>query len=303
VGYHNLQEINSGPGTDINAFKCMLSDIFYKFMSQHIRRIAIASKFNSKEAVATAQIIVKILDSLKIKSYSILPLVLEGSRPISYAELVNSKIDIGIAIGGDGTTLRACRGLPPNTPILPMNIGGTRGILSEIGADLVEKAIYDMLGGNYLLEQRLRIFATTNGTQTFPALNEILCMRSNVMRTPNFSIKMLGDEISQRMDGITVSTPMGSTGHSYSLGGALLQENLESLIIVPVGSIRRMPSIVVPINNIVIQSNYDTKLIIDGQEIYSVPSQQNIRISRYPTDSIFVRFKRRGLKQVIKLGF
>jgi len=184
-----------------------------------------------------------------------------------------------------------------------MNIGGNRGILSEIGADMIEKSIYDTLSGDYLLERRLRIFATVDGIQTFPALNEILCTRSNVMRTPYFSINTLGDEIKQRMDGVVVSTPTGSTGHCYSLGGPLLQENLESLIIVPVGSINRMPSIVVPVENIVVESNYDTNLIIDGQEIYPIHSQQNILISRYPLDVTFVRFKKRGLKQLVKLGF
>ena len=33
-----------------------------------------------------------------------------------------------------------------------------------------------------------------------------------------------------------------------------------------------MPSIVVPVENIVIKSNYETNLIIDGQEIYTINS-------------------------------
>ncbi len=289
--------------TDVNAFKCMLSDIFHYLMSKDINRVAIVTKLKCKEAHETAQVIVKILGSHDISSYSILPLTLDGSIPISYADLENDSIDIAVAIGGDGTTLRTCRGMPPNTPILPMNIGGNRGILSEIGADMIEKSIYDTLSGDYLLERRLRIFATANGKQTFPALNEILCARSSVMRTPYFSISTLDDEINQRMDGVAVSTPTGSTGHCYSFGGPLLQGNLESLVIVPVGSINRMPSIVVPVENIVIKSNYDTNVIIDGQEIYPIHSNQNILISRYPIDVTFVRFKKRGLKQLVKLGF
>lgn len=272
-------------------------------MPKDINRVAIATKLNNKEAQETAQVIVKILGSHNISSFSLHPLTLDGSTPISYEDLEKDSIDIAIAIGGDGTTLRACRGMPPNTPILPMNIGGNRGILSEIGADMIEKSVNDALRGDYLLERRLRIFATANGQQTFPALNEILCTRSSVMRTPYFSISTLDDEINQRMDGVTVSTPTGSTGHCYSLGGPLLQGNLESLVIVPVGSINRMPSIVVPVENIVIKSNYDTNLIIDGQEIYPIHSNQNILISRYPIDVTFVRFKKRGLKQLAKLGF
>ena len=268
-----------------------------------IQRVAIVTKLNSNEAKKTAQLIVKILASRNISSYSILPLTLDGSIPVSYADLGKANVDIAIAIGGDGTTLRACRGIPPNTPILPMNIGGNRGILSEIGADMIEKSINYTLSGNYILERRLRIFATANDQQTLPALNEILCTRSSIMRTPYFSIKTLGDEINQRMDGVAISTPTGSTGHCYSLGGPLLQESMESLVIVPIGSINRMPSIVVPVENIVIKSNYDTNLIIDGQELYPFHSNQNILISRYPIDITFIRFKKRGLKQLVKLGF
>ena len=268
-----------------------------------IQRVAIVTKLNSNEAKKTAQLIVKILASRNISSYSILPLTLDGSIPVSYADLGKANVDIAIAIGGDGTTLRACRGIPPNTPILPMNIGGNRGILSEIGADMIEKSINYTLSGNYILERRLRIFATANDQQTLPALNEILCTRSSIMRTPYFSIKTLDDEINQRMDGVAISTPTGSTGHCYSLGGPLLQESMESLVIVPIGSINRMPSIVVPVENIVIKSNYDTNLIIDGQELYPLHSNQNILISRFPIDVTFVRFKKRGLKQLVKLGF
>jgi NAD+ kinase len=278
--------------------------IFFSIlMSGDIHGVAIVTKLNSREAEETANTIVKILTAQNVTSYSILPLMLQGSKAVSYSDLVNSNVDMAIAIGGDGTTLRACRGMPPDIPLLPMNIGGNRGILSEIGADSIDGAVHSVLDGNYLLERRLRIFAKVNGTQTFPALNEILCTRTNVMRTPYFSIKVLGDEINQRMDGVVVSTPTGSTGHSYSLGGSLLQENLESLIIVPIASINRMPSIVVSVDNITIQSNYDTNLILDGQEIYSIPSRHNISISRYPIDSTFIRFKKRGLKQLVKLGF
>ena len=44
----------------------------------------------------------------------------------------NSKteIDLAIAVGGDGTTLRTFRTLSPGIPVLSINAGGTRGILS-----------------------------------------------------------------------------------------------------------------------------------------------------------------------------
>src|SRR5918995_2985120 len=98
-------------------------------MPDDIHRVAIATKLKSKEAQATAQLIVKILASHNISSYSILPLTLDASIPVSYADLGKASIDIAIAIGGDGTTVRVYRGISPNITILTKNIGGKKGIL------------------------------------------------------------------------------------------------------------------------------------------------------------------------------
>jgi len=43
-----------------------------------------------------------------------------------------------------------------------------------------------------------------------------------------------------------ISTPSGSTGHSLSIGGPILHESLDVLIITPVAPVHRLPSIVVP---------------------------------------------------------
>ena len=48
------------------------------------------------------------------------------------------------------------------------------------------------------------------------------------------------------MDGVIVATPSGSTGHSFSLGGPILHESLDVLIITPVAPVYRLESIVVP---------------------------------------------------------
>jgi NAD+ kinase len=136
-----------------------------------------------------------------------------------------------------------------------------------------------------------------------PALNEIFCTRVNMARTPIFSIGMMNDEIRQRMDGILISTPTGSTGHSLSFGSAILHEDLDCLILVPVASVNRMPPVVVPVQEIEIKCNHNLYLIVDGQEMFNVDTGKPVKISRYQSNAKFIRIKKRGMRQLAKLGF
>jgi len=153
------------------------------------------------------------------------------------------------------------------------------------------------------LEKRMRIYASVNGLEFPPALNEILINRINVTRTPTYTIRFAQDELKQRMDGVIISTPTGSTGHSFSLGGPVLHENLNALVITPLSSVNKMPPLVVPNEPIVVSSNADSSLVIDGQSVYEIKSEQDFMIARYEHDAVFLRFKPKGLRQLAKLGF
>ena len=212
-------------------------------------------------------------------------------------------LDLIFAVGGDGTTLRAFRIISIMTPIFSMNVGGNRGILSEVGVDSIDFAINSILAGRYFYDLRIRIQASINGNFIPPALNDIVLTRINLTRTPILSIKLMDDEIKQRMDGIIISTPTGSTGHSYSNGGPVLYEGLNCLILNPIASVSRMPELVVPSANIEIESTHDTYLTIDGQEVFEVTAGQNVKISRFSADAQFIRLRKRGMSSLRNLDF
>ena len=64
------------------------------------------------------------------------------------------KLDLVITLGGDGTTLRVFRNLANETPILTINVGGNRGILSEITIEEFDEAINQILKGKFFLDKR-----------------------------------------------------------------------------------------------------------------------------------------------------
>ncbi|MDQ3882079.1 MAG: hypothetical protein M3249_02820 [Thermoproteota archaeon] len=125
----------------------------------------------------------------------------------------------------------------------------------------------------------------------------------NLTRTPLLSLTVMGDEIRQRMDGLIVSTPTGSTGHSFSVGGPVLHEGMSCLSLTPIASVNRMPQLVIPLEEIVISSAYESHMILDGQETFNVQANDLIKIMRCSDDAIFLRLQKKGMRQLTKLGF
>jgi NAD+ kinase len=60
---------------------------------------------------------------------------------------------------------------------------------------------------------------------------------------------------------------------------------------------------VIPIEEIVVKSSHKSHLVIDGQENHIIKAGQEVRIARYPHDVRFLRLKKKGMRQLAKLGF
>jgi NAD+ kinase len=239
-------------------------------MEAKIHNVALITKIGNREADSAAMKVATLLSRRKIRVYSVLPFIIDYATPIRPDELNDIKLDLVFAIGGDGTTLRAFRTIPGKVPLFSINSGGHRGIMSEIDADSIDEAVKAILAGKYFYDCRIRIQASVNGKLFPPVLNDILIIRVNLTRTPLLSVMLMGDEIKQRMDGIVVSTPTGSTGHSFSVGGPVLHEGMSCLILTPIASVNRMPQLVIPLEEILIRSTHDSHLILDGQETFKV---------------------------------
>ena len=77
-----------------------------------LRKVAIISKFGSKESEKASIKVAKIFLGKKITVYTISPSSVPGTKTVEVTEdLKKEKIDLAITLGGDGTTLRAFRGL------------------------------------------------------------------------------------------------------------------------------------------------------------------------------------------------
>jgi NAD+ kinase len=246
--------------------------------------VAVVSKVGSKDSEQSAKDVTKKLLAKKSTVYTISPIQVEGAKQIeTLEELKKEKLDLVITLGGDGTTLRVFRNLENETPILTINVGGNRGILAEITIEEIDDAIEQILKDNFFLDKRTRVVASCGGKEFPPALNEIY--------------------ISRTMDGVIIATPSGSTGHSFSLGGPILHESLDVLIITPVAPVYRLASLIVPDEKIEITCSHDCNIAMDAQVVKAVGYEEPITIKKYKIPAVFLRLKKRGLRQMSKLGF
>ena len=122
-------------------------------MSNRIRSIAIFTKRNNEESRKVTYLL---REKLAEQGISVIDF---KNNYDSHRPDLDIDVDLAIAIGGDGTTIKTFRTLPPDIPVLCINAGGTRGILSEVSKDSVDSIVDPLLEGHYFLDRRIRIVA------------------------------------------------------------------------------------------------------------------------------------------------
>ena len=241
-----------------------------------IRSFGVISKDSDNTARKTALDIAKTLHNSGFNIKLISPLT--STFPSISLNDKNLDIDCVISVGGDGTILKASRLLSKQIPIIGIHKGG-KGILTELKPKDLPILIDQINNNNYFIDRRKRISASSQSNTPIKSLNEIYVERSEKLRAITYEIKLDRNVIKNRMDGLIISTPTGSTGHSMSLGSSMLSEDLSALLITPIAPISRIPPIAIPVSNFSIIAHSNTKVIIDGQVEFNVPAMEKITIN------------------------
>jgi NAD+ kinase len=149
--------------------------------------------------------------------------------------------DLVCVLGGDGTFLRTARAIGDSgVPALGVNLGRV-GFLAKVETDGLERALDQVLAGDYAIEERLRIAATIvrgdGSSETHACLNEVVMARGEHVRMIQVEVDVSGSHLATYVaDGVVVATPTGSTAYSFSAGGAILDPRLRNMIITPVAA-------------------------------------------------------------------
>lgn len=215
---------------------------------------------------------------------------IEQDVPTMCRSELGKAADLVVVVGGDGTLLGAARDLlQSGTPILGVNLGRL-GFLVDVLPQKIEETIEQILGGDYLCEDRLIFEASIhqNGQQvcTHYAFNDVVIHSRDLPRMLEVESKIDGHFISShRADGLIVTTPTGSTGYALSGGGPVLHPNLQAIGITPIcphGLGDR--SIVAPSSSrieVTISANGHPNAVVswDGQILENLTAGDSVRIT------------------------
>jgi NAD+ kinase len=147
--------------------------------------------------------------------------------------------DLLIAMGGDGTMLRATRmAASSGLPIAGVNFG-TLGFLAEFQPAEIREHFPALLAGEYWLEERLKLHSEVwrDGQRiaAHEALNDVVVSRGCRCKMIQVQVAIDGEPFTTyAADGVIVATPTGSTAYSLSAGGPILHPQLRNLILTPI---------------------------------------------------------------------
>lgn len=161
-----------------------------------------------------------------------------GFKTVNTEELAEH-CTLGIAIGGDGTMLRAARLLADHDiPLLGIN-RGRLGFLADIPAEDVETQLGRIIDGDYVEDERFQLHCQVDrGNKTVlesDAFNDVIIQKWNVAKLIELETYVNGTLVhSQRADGMIVASPTGSTAYALSGGGPIVHPSLDAMVLVPI---------------------------------------------------------------------
>jgi NAD+ kinase len=232
-------------------------------------------------------------------------------------ELVDG-IEVALALGGDGTILRAVQLVCHHaTPIIGVNLGGL-GYLTSVEPDDVVPSLERFLAGSYGIEDRMMLAVTVErhggrpadhgGEESWWGLNDAVVEKPQSGHTIHVAVAIDGRFwTTYAADGLIVATPTGSTAYAFSARGPIVSPRLSALLMTPVSP--HMPfdrSLVVDSEETIrieVTAERAAMLLVDGREVALLQAGDAIVCTAAPRPARFVTFDGRDFYGILKAKF
>jgi NAD+ kinase len=210
-------------------------------------------------------------------------------------------LDLIVAVGGDGTLLRAVGlALGGDIPVLGVNLGRL-GFLTETEPDDLTAALDAVADGRYSIERRttLEVVAVGDGVETAvaTAVNDVVLEKTARHRLAGVSVSIDGRLFARyAADGIIVASPTGSTAYSFSAGGPIVSPRLDAIMLTPIAphmvfnrSLVLHPDELIRLD--VMPGSSGVTVSVDGRHVTELPPGAVIEARRGPHAALLVRLE------------
>ena len=222
---------------------------------------------------------------------------LPGVRRLAPEKLIRA-ISLLMVFGGDGTMLRAVRLLRGKPiPVLGVNLGSL-GFLTSVAQQDAGRALECVAAGRYTVEGRALAECAVSRAgriiSRYRALNDVVIDRGACYRIVTLDMRIDGETVSSFMcDGLIVSTPTGSTGHSLSAGGPIMHPGTAAFVVSLIcpHTLSSRPLVIPDEKRITVRvakSVGDLLLSVDGQVGEKLKPGDQVEIRRSKTSAHFV---------------
>lgn len=211
--------------------------------------------------------------------------------------------DLLVALGGDGTMLRAghlCA--PVDVPLLGINIGHF-GFLAELNRKNWREILPKLMAGDFRYEQRMMLSASCvchkQEHHSYDVINDVVVARGQYVRPIEVETYLNGSYIlSYIADGMITATPTGSTAYALAAGGPILPPEIRNILLMPVAPHLSVDRAVVLSEGasvfIKVRTTHEAVVSVDGQEPVLLADGDGVQINAHKKSLFMVRFEDPG---------
>lgn len=219
------------------------------------------------------------------------------------AAVQHQNFEMVIALGGDGTMLRAGHLCAPlDIPLLGINVGHF-GFLVELKRDDCPAFLPRLLQGDFRYEQRMMLnahcFCDGEEKAVFDVINDVVVARGQFVRPIEIEAFLNDSHIASYVaDALIAATPTGSTAYALAAGGPILPPEIRNILLMPVAPHLSIDRAVVLSEGgevkIRVKTKHEAVVSIDGQEPVHLKSGDGVRITAHQKSLFMVRFQDPG---------
>lgn len=203
-----------------------------------------------------------------------------------------------VALGGDGTVLRAARlGILLGIPVLPVAMGRL-SFMAELQPEELYDGLTTLINGGGWHDERSLVTATLYRSEqaplSFTALNEIVVGRGDINRTLIMDVEIYNAQLtSYHADGVVVSTATGSTAYALAAGGPIIDPRSRALALVPIAAhLTNIPSLVLhedAVIRLTLRSRHKASFSADGRDNATLNEGDVVEVRRAEQTCVFAR--------------